>query len=246
VAKSNHLSVRSVQHKERSQAGYRRVSGIRIFFGNTGPLELYGYVDFPKDLDIGNANSTGIWDGGSRFFAEIEPRLSFGKLLDRDLTVGPIKDWLIAVDYTFDDGSNGSLSRSANLNIGLGTTIDFGIPLRLQANFYERYWGENYGRFNSNSWDGYRAQFVYSYPIMKFADGSTLSYGGYTNIDFDSKLHNLTGNPNTTSDMLKSTHGLIYKLKHYSFGITAQYYEHGGQSLNSTGWAGLAKIGYRF
>src|SRR5450756_3162970 len=76
------------------------------------------------------------------------------------------------VDYTLDDGSSGPFSRSANMNVGIGTTIDFGIPLRLQANFYDRYWGENYGLANANSWDGYRVQFVYSYPIMTFANGA--------------------------------------------------------------------------
>lgn len=216
------------------------------FFGAKGPLELFGYIDFPKILNLGNENSKGVWDGGSYFFTEIQPRLSLGKTIDKDVSIGPFKDWFLAADYTFDFGRNGPNSRSVNLYTGLGTTIDTGTPLRLQANAYKRYLGENYGLPNAKSWDGYRFQFVYSYPIKTFPDGARLSYGGYTNLDFGSKLHDLTGTASLTNEAAKSTHGITYSTKKYSLGFTAQYFGHGGQNRASTGWGGLIKMGLKF
>ncbi|HAG77307.1 membrane protein [Stutzerimonas stutzeri] len=49
-----------------------------------------------KGNDNGNDDST--------FYGEFSPRLSFGKIFQRDLSFGPIKDVLVAMTYEFGEG----------------------------------------------------------------------------------------------------------------------------------------------
>lgn len=76
------------------------------YFGRKGPFELYGYVDVPKILGIGNDNDKGVWDHGSPLFMEHEPRISIDYLAGRSLAVGPFKEWYVAFDWIYDHGSN--------------------------------------------------------------------------------------------------------------------------------------------
>lgn len=50
----------------------------------------------------GKGNDNGRDD--STFYGEFSPRLSFGKILQRDLSFGPIKDVLVAMTYEFGEG----------------------------------------------------------------------------------------------------------------------------------------------
>lgn len=45
------------------------------YFGRKGPFELYGYIDAPKILGIGNSHDKGAWDHGSPLFMEHEPQI---------------------------------------------------------------------------------------------------------------------------------------------------------------------------
>jgi len=217
------------------------------FYGNKGPFELYGYVDIPKILNYGSANSKGIWDGGSYFFTELEPNLSLSKLTDKDLSIGPFKDWYVALDWTEDAGQNGIFTRSLNLFNGVGVKIDTGTPLRLQVNAFARYLGDNYGAPNSHRWDGYRIQGVYSSPLYTFADGARLTFGGYTDYTFGSNLRKLTGdNPTRSDDELIVATNISYRTKRFVIGYTAKFFHHGGQNSASNGFGHLIKLGLRF
>lgn len=158
------------------------------YFGRKGPFELYGYIDVPKILTIGNSNDKGVWDHGSPVFMEHEPRISIDYLAGRSLAVGPFKEWYVAFDWIYDHGSNKE-NRANTLYSGLGTDIETHSRVNLSANFYGRYQWENYGASNEYSWDGYRAQMKYIVPIGKFDNGASLTYIGFTNYDFGSDLH---------------------------------------------------------
>lgn len=67
------------------------------YFGRKGPFELYGYIDVPKILTIGNSNDKGVWDHGSPVFMEHEPRISIDYLAGRSLAIGPFKEWYLSL-----------------------------------------------------------------------------------------------------------------------------------------------------
>ncbi|MCF5054215.1 outer membrane protein OmpK [Pseudomonas sp.] len=70
--------------------------------------------------------------GPNTYYGEFSPRLSFGKILDKDLSLGPIKDVLLAFTYEFGEGDNESYL--------LGPAFDLNIPGfdYFQLNFYQR------------------------------------------------------------------------------------------------------------
>jgi nucleoside-specific outer membrane channel protein Tsx len=70
--------------------------------------------------------------GPDTYYGEFSPRLSFGKILDKDLSFGPIKDVLLAFTYEFGEGDNESYL--------LGPGFDLNIPGfdYFQLNFYQR------------------------------------------------------------------------------------------------------------
>ncbi|WP_411392330.1 outer membrane protein OmpK [Pseudomonas sp. MPB23] len=70
--------------------------------------------------------------GPDTYYGEFSPRLSFGKILDKDLSFGPIKDVLLAFTYEFGEGDNESYL--------VGPGFDLNIPGfdYFQLNFYQR------------------------------------------------------------------------------------------------------------
>ncbi|WP_207001729.1 outer membrane protein OmpK [Trinickia mobilis] len=216
-------------------------------YGNKGPFEIYQYTDIPKILNYGSASSHGIWDGGSYFFTEQEPNLSLSKLTGKDLSLGRIKDWYIAADWTYDAGQNGINTRSLNLFNGVGVKIDTDTPLKLQINAFARYLGDNYGLPNSHRWDGYRIQGVYSAPLYTFSNGDKLTFGGYTDYTFGSNLRELTDNSiKHTNDELVVASNVSYRTKRFIIGYTSKYFHHGGQNSASNGFGHYIKIALRF
>lgn len=227
------------------------------YYGRKGPFDLYGYVDIPRTFDIGSSHDMGITNKGSPLFTEQEPRISIDEVLGRRLAFGPFKEWYLAFDWIYDQGRN-TASRSNTLFMGIGTDIRTPGPLLLSANLYVRRQWENYGAPNANSWDGYRAQMKYVYPIGSFG-GGFLTYVGYFNYDFGSHLAEKTGGTSRTDDAFVATNVLIYSLERWRFWGAARYFHNGGQwsgeELNfgqgpfqnrSTGWGYYLSIGYRF
>lgn len=197
------------------------------FLGTKGPFDLYGYVDFNKILGIGSDNDTGFWDGGSPLFTELEPRVSFNRLLDKDLSIGPIKEWFLATDYILDVGQ-GRDSRQNTLYFGPGVSFDTHSPINLETNFFFRRQFANYGAPNEFSWDGYRAQVNASVPLAHFDNGGRLLYVAFANYDFGSDLGDQPGSVRT-SHALVETNVLILSYTHWRYFFAARYFKHGGQ-----------------
>ncbi len=241
--------------------GPRPVDDIYLeyeYFGRKGPFELYGYVDIPKVLGIGNSHDSGVWDKGSPVFMEHEPRVSIDELLGRKLGFGPFKEFYVAFDWIYDHGHNRE-NRGNTLYSGLGTDIETGTRLNLSANLYVRRQWENYGAANENSWDGYRAQLKYILPLGTFDNGASLTYVGFTNVDFGSDLHDKAG-PARTANATVATNVLLYSFTHLRLMAVGRYFHNGGQwkdgtELNfgdgsfrarSNGWGYYFGVGYQF
>ncbi|WP_434115170.1 nucleoside-specific channel-forming protein Tsx [Paraburkholderia caffeinilytica] len=227
------------------------------YFGRKGPFDLYGYIDAPRAFGVGNGHDTGITNKGSPVFSEQEPRVSIDDLVGKHLGFGPFKQWYAAFDWIYDEGHSVS-GRQNTLYAGFGTDIDTHTPLILSANLYVRRQWENYGAANQNSWDGYRAQMKYIYPLGTF-HGGNLTYVGFFNYDFGSKLREESGDNTRTDTAFVATNVLIYSFTHWRFWTAARYFHNGGQwngtELNfgegpfqnrSTGWGYYASVGYQF
>ncbi|WP_181523051.1 nucleoside-specific channel-forming protein Tsx [Burkholderia cepacia] len=227
------------------------------YFGRKGPFDLYGYVDLPRAIGVGNGYDSGYTNKGSPLFSEQEPRVSIDDLVGRHLGFGPFKEWYVAFDWIYDQGHN-TAGRQNTLYAGFGTDIDTHTKLMLSANLYVHRQWENYGAANQNTWDGYRAQMKYIYRIGTFHGGS-LTYVGFFNYDFGSKLREETGGNSRTDTAFVSTNVLIYSFKHWRFWTAARYFHNGGQwggteldfgdgpfQNRSTGWGYYASVGYQF
>lgn len=226
-------------------------------------FDFYGYADLPKFFGLGNVNDKGIWDNGSPFFMEIEPRFSIDKLTGLDLSFGPFKEWYFAHNYIYDAGSNEG-QRQSTWYMGLGTDIDTGLPMSLSADIYAKYQENNYNAANENEWDGYRFKLKYVIPITQFWGGK-LNYVGFTNFDFGSDLKEKSGGKqqfySRTNSSIVTTNVLALVYPHWSYSASFRYFYHGGQfeegskafntnggavSIDSTGWAYYLSVGYTF
>ncbi|WP_217476923.1 outer membrane protein OmpK [Stutzerimonas stutzeri] len=76
-------------------------------------------------------------DAGHTYYGEFAPRLSLGKVSGRDLSLGPIKDVLIAAQYERGESSDAGQANQAYL---LGPGFDLAIPGfdRVALNIYYR------------------------------------------------------------------------------------------------------------
>ncbi|MGF7188809.1 nucleoside-specific channel-forming protein [Robbsia andropogonis] len=227
------------------------------YFGTKGPFNLYGYVDVLKVFNAGTKNTSGLWDQGPPFFSEQEPRVALDTLAGKAFRFGPFKHIYLASDWIYEQG--GSRADEQNtLYIGLGTDIDTHTPLSLSANLYvNRNW-QNYGAANEYSWDGYRYQMNYFYPIGHYLGGDW-SYSGFFNYDFGSRLQEKTGGNTRTDNAFVETNALIYSYQHLRLVAVARYFHNGGQwsgsVLNfgsgnfqnrSTGWGYYFEVGYQW
>jgi nucleoside-specific outer membrane channel protein Tsx len=94
-----------VDSKKQQTMTFEHVSGLS--FGDT-----FLFVDYIDYLDTDGEESA--------FYGEFSPRLSLGKVTDKDWSLGPIKDVLIATTYEFGEGDVESFL------YGLG--VDLNIP----------------------------------------------------------------------------------------------------------------------
>lgn len=189
---------------------------------------------------------------------EHEPRLSIDGLTGTSLAIGPVKEWYLAFDWIYDHGT-GRSSRSNTLYSGLGVDLNTYTPFKLSANFYARRQFQNYGAGNEYSWDGYRAQVKYFYPVTSFEGGASLNYIGFVNHDFGSDLPDTDGSARTSS-ATAATNILMLSWTHMRYWVAARYFHNGGNwnagekvdfgagpfTLDNTGWAWYLGIGYQF
>lgn len=200
------------------------------YYGRQGGVELYGYIDTPKIFGIGNENDHGAWDDGSPLFMEHEPRISIDSMLDRSLSVGLLKEFYLAFDWTYDHGDSRK-SRSNILWSGFGVDIDTHSRLNLAANIYAKRAFENYSQPTEYSWDGYRVKFKYDAPLAEFSDGSSLSFIGYVTYDFDSKLPDYYGDV-VSDDSAVMANRIAYIKDHLLLTLSVYNFWNGGNFVD--------------
>ncbi|GGA72177.1 hypothetical protein GCM10011369_12420 [Neiella marina] len=99
---------------------YEHVSGWSV-----GDLFIFtDYTMFNGENDFLNGEST--------YYGEFSPRFSFGKILDKDLSFGVVKDVLVATTYEFGEGDVESYLIGAGADLAL-PGFDF-----FQLNVYQR------------------------------------------------------------------------------------------------------------
>ncbi|MDF7823231.1 outer membrane protein OmpK [Pontiellaceae bacterium B12227] len=81
---------------------------------------------------------TSFANGKMSYYGEISPRVSFGKVLNKDLSVSFVKDWLVAICYEYGE-LNGDDFGLQNYLVGAG--VDLSVPGLdfFQLNFYRRF-----------------------------------------------------------------------------------------------------------
>lgn len=168
--------------------------------------------------------------GDSRtFYGEITPRLSFGKLLDRPLRFGPVKDVLLAATYEF-----GEDDVDAYL---LGPAVDLDLPgfdyFQLNA-YYRRPDG---GRDGRGVW---QITPVWSYTVP--VGNSDLLVDGYLDwvVDNDDSYHaNLHVNPQIKYDLGKA---MGWGVKHFYVGLEYDYWSD-KYGIDDDGYVGRELLG---
>src|SRR3990167_7570247 len=123
-------------------AGGQAVAGDLLQWQNNSLTYLWGknFTVNPQIQQTVTFEHADAWKYGDNFFfldrifynGKSSPRLSFGKIFDKDLSFGPIKDVLLAFPYEFGEGDNESYL--------LGPGFDLNIPgfAYFQLNFYQR------------------------------------------------------------------------------------------------------------
>ena len=71
----------------------------------------YGDTFFFVDSILYNGKGDVEGTDDSTFYGEFSPRLSFGKIFQRDLSFGPITDVLVAMTYEFGEGEDRKSTR---------------------------------------------------------------------------------------------------------------------------------------
>lgn len=102
------------------------------FGGRKGVLDLYGYIDYKNLFDDASSDVP----DGENWFVDIEPRLSIDRLLGRDFSIGPIREWFVAFDYYYADARQGP-----GLNVlwsGIGTNTELPWLGTVGLNLYAR------------------------------------------------------------------------------------------------------------
>ncbi|MEB0075595.1 outer membrane protein OmpK [Pseudomonas sp. CCI3.2] len=138
--------------------------------------------------------------GHSTYYGEITPRLSFGKILDKKLEFGPIKDVLLAMTYEFGEGDVDAYL--------IGPGFDLAVPGfdYFQLNFYQRH--TDGGRPGNNLWQ-VTPVWGYTLPVGR----SDILFDGYIDWVVDNAKNdrgeyhaNLHVNPQIKYDLGKALH----------------------------------------
>lgn len=130
-------------------------------------------------IDVTNADREDDQGARASFYGELSPRLSFGKILGKDLSVGPFSDFLFTSTLEIPQYNGFPGTEQVYL---YGLAADFKLPIQfafLQLNFYRR---DNQA---SAYGDGYQATLAWGIPIA--AGPVLLSFEGFLDYAFDQK-----------------------------------------------------------
>lgn len=241
------------------------------FGGRSGFLDFYGYVDF---LDVFNNSESGAHDGAN-MFADIEPRFSLDYIFNKDLSIGPVREWYLAFDIYYADNECAQtcvkkaesgipfLTNSSGLKViwaGIGTDMDLPWLGKTGVNFYARHIRENYGASNEDSWDGYVFHVNWFKPFYYVTSNNFFAFQGYYEIEFDSDIDEGTifEQQYRTNSWYSSLLGIWYHMldDHLKVGYGLKIYNNSGHwadskelgeiKTDSTGVAHLFNVSYTF
>lgn len=223
------------------------------FGGRKGVLDLYGYIDYKNLFDDASSDVP----DGENWFVDIEPRLSIDRLLGRDFSIGPIREWFVAFDYYYADARQGP-----GLNVlwsGIGTNTELPWLGTVGLNLYARYIDKNYGASNENAWDGYVAHMNWFKPLAQFGGKRFIAFQGFFDYEFGSKLPDKDDafeREYRTDNGFQAYLGLWYHTEHWKFGYGAKVYRNmtqwrdgeqlDGRCTDSSGIGHYFNVGYAF
>lgn len=73
------------------------------FGDRKGVLDLCGYIDYKNLFDDASSNVP----DGENWSVDIELRLSVGRLLGRDFSISPVREWFVTFGYCYVDARQG-------------------------------------------------------------------------------------------------------------------------------------------
>jgi len=147
--------------------------------------DLFAFVDATRFAD-----EEDVYQGRQTWYGEFSPRLSFGKMLGREFSAGPVSDLLLAATWETGKGEVESLL--------LGTGLDLQFP------GFDYFQLNVYRRMPQNNRDGQTWQLTPVWGMRFPLAGSTLVFDGF--IDWvpqseGSYSHNLHLNPQLKYDL---------------------------------------------
>jgi nucleoside-specific channel-forming protein len=249
ISLHQNIGISSDYHMRYAGKTENKVSLLYDAFLNKGPLSIKLFTTVPEFFGLGNVS--GIWDKNGELVSVFsESSLSINKLSGKNLVLGPLEEWYISSNYNFNLTPHGYGYQEffTGLKTDIETNSDMDLSLALYA---KRQW-QNYGQSNENTWDGYRFNLTYAFPIQLLSSQNRrVSYFSYTNFDWGSgPAENLSSYSRSIKpNQMTSNHCVSINYDHWYYSLSAQYFHNGGHSSNgeeSDGWGYLMKMGYSF
>lgn len=209
----------NLMHSEDNKLPFRNEQDTYLemeFGGRSGIVDLYGYVDFFDVL----SDSSDDQSEGDNFFAKLAPRFSLDAITNRDLSVGPVKEWYLATVTNI--GDNGTAGGLWEHYVGLGSDIDVPWFGTMGLNLTARYVRENYGGPDEGSWDGYMASTNWFKPFYSFGNGDFIAYQGY--LDYKFGADTVGSQPGRSSNSLEWFNGIYYHTQRFAIGYGLKVY----------------------
>jgi len=160
-------------------------------------------------------------DGDTELYGELNPRISIGKALNKDLSNGIIQDYFLSYCYEFGNNyyskDSGTTQDSHFRNHLFGFGINFKIKgfTHFKIDYFLRANGQNVHPAGNPAWKNQQITFVWGYPFsIGDADFVYDGFVDYTTPETDSANVKHESSTNFTSQ-LKWNLGKALKLKNY-------------------------------
>lgn len=214
-------------------------------------LDLYWFIDRSnifKDSDLSDKNKD--HEKNNYTYGEFNPRISLDGLLNKNLSIGPVKEWFLAYQFDYDNARGVEWGKNKGIEkhyIGIGNYLN--IPQMkylkfdyFKTNIYARYIDKNYSR-NEKKWDGYLFNMAYGGSFYQFENGMKLGFSGWLDYDFGARH----GSSKETHDSLQWQNQLrFYFTKNISVSYTYQINNHFSQVNNYSSNKNSQSVGIHY
>lgn len=185
--------------------------------GRKGAFDFYGYIDFLDALHSESSDFNSKEETKSNFFTELQPRVSIDSLLNKNLSIGPVKEWYIAGYVKAGDDAlwtNG---------IGLGSDIEVPWLGKVGLNVYALYVEEDFRSSREGDWNGYLAKTNWFKPLYFFENGTFIAYQGYMNYMWDAGYDSKKDGSSRSQDEFQMFNGLAFHHKDFALQYGLKY-----------------------